>query len=84
MGRVISHSPFGRMGLENRDLPTPIDVERLAVWLEGYNESKKEFLLNGFSEGFCVGFKGETNNSVPENLTSAKQMPEIVTDHTKK
>ena len=76
-------SPFGNPELE-RAPPTPVRVDRLAAWLEGYDGSKKKFLLDGFSEGFHVGFDGKTNNSIPENLSSAKDRPEFVSQHIQK
>ena len=56
----------------------------MAVWLEGYDETKKQFLLDGFENGFHVGFQGSTNNSVPKNLKSALDMPELVSEHIQK
>ena len=72
------------MRLENKSPPSPIDVKRLAIWLEGYDDSKKQFLLEGFLSGFHVGFDGELNNAVPKNLTSALQKPELVREYIKK
>ena len=56
--------------------PTPINADRLAVWLEGYDTAKKDYLVNGFRHVFYVGFNGVTNNLTTQNLKSALDMPE--------
>lgn len=63
---------------DKRPLPTPLKPAQLAFWLKGYNEEKTEFLVQGFSEGFKVGFSGEVNSQVPKNLKSAYDMPEVI------
>ena len=79
----VREDPTGPQN-QNRSLPTPIVVDRLAAWLEGYDEEKKKILIDGFSFGFHVGFEGTTNNSIPKNLKSALDMPDLVTEHIKK
>ena len=34
------------------NMPTPINVKTLALFLTGYHDEKKNYLLNGFSYGF--------------------------------
>ena len=36
------------------EIVTPVKVERLAYWLEGYNEDEAQLLKNGFSKGFSI------------------------------
>ena len=69
---------------KNKALPTPVVVDRLAFWLRGYDEDKAQFLIDGFSKGFRVGFQGSCNNTVPPNLKSAHEMPDVVTEHIQK
>lgn len=59
-------------------LPTPVKVERLAYYLEGYNLPLYEELLSGFLHGFCLHFYGPELGHVSTNLPSAAQHPEIV------
>ena len=53
---------------ENYDLDsicTPVEVSQLEQLLDetNYNESKKNDLINGFTNGFSLGFDGELNKS---------------------
>ena len=59
-------------------LPTPILVDQLATYLEGYDEAKREYLLKGLREGFSIGSRGEVTNKEPRNLKSAYDNPDIV------
>ena len=59
-------------------LPTPIKVERLAYYLEGYNLPLYEELISGFLHRFRLHFSGPELGHVSTNLPSAAQHPEIV------
>ena len=59
-------------------LPTPIKVDRLNVYLEGYDSNAKEYLIKGFSEGFRLDYKGEREHITCDNLKSAIAVPEVV------
>ena len=59
-------------------LPTPIKLDKLAHWLQGYEKSKYRFLLHGFKNGFCIKSFKQASNSFPKNLKSAQQYPNIV------
>ena len=59
-------------------LPTPIKLDKLAHWLQGYEKSKYRFLLHGFKNGFCIKSFKQASNSFPKNLKSALQYPNIV------
>jgi hypothetical protein len=39
--------------------PTPINMNTLALYLAGYHDEKKNYLLNGFSYGFKLEFNGD-------------------------
>ena len=59
-------------------LPTPVQPDKLASLLIGYNQSIIDYLLTGFLEGFKVGFSGESTAQCPRNLLSAIQLPHLV------
>lgn len=67
-----------------KNVPTPVSVDRLAFWLEGYDSKKAEFLLDGFRHGFRVGFQGKVTSIVHKNLKSAALQPQVVDQHIKK
>ena len=59
-------------------LPTPVLVEKLAFYLEGYNAQITQELLVGFVHGFRLHFQGTHHAPFSLNLQSALQKPEIV------
>ena len=59
-------------------LPTPVKVERLAYYLEGYNEQLYEELISGFLHGLRLHFHEPQIGHVSTNLLPAAQHPEIV------
>jgi hypothetical protein len=59
-------------------LPTPIKLDRLMHWLQGYPLDLKLYLHNGFINGFDIGFQGKNLSSKPYNLQSAFDYPHIV------
>lgn len=64
----------------------PINAQNLERLLEGYDDNKRRFLVNGFKFGLHVHFKG-TLRSDPtklKNLKSAVEMPDIVDQKLKK
>lgn len=63
---------------------TPVKADKLEKWLEGYDPQKKRALIQGFREGFRVGFTGAPNSVVQKNLKSAEEMPEVVEAHIKR
>ena len=58
-------------------LPTPIKIDKLLRWLEGYDKVKTKYLEIGFSEGFRLGFNGVLNKKQHHNLKSALDLPEV-------
>lgn len=58
--------------------PTPIKPNRLADWLSGYDETETNYLINGFSNGFSLGFVGECPGVESQNLRSAFICPDII------
>lgn len=61
-------------------LPTPIDAEKLHVLLQGYDRSKAEYLVEGFRNGFRIGYNEERPGVLSPNLKSALQQPNLVTE----
>ena len=46
--------------------------------MEGYPEREKVKLIQGFTEGFRLGFQGEVNTKLCNNLKSARENSSIV------
>lgn len=57
---------------------TPVKVDRLNFFLTGYHSPLRQFLVNGFSYGFRVGFVGNRRASQSPNLKSAIEQPQAV------
>ena len=60
-------------------LPTPIQTDRLAECLAGYDLKLTEYLTKGFREGFSMDFRGVIPGQCKNNLPSALEHPEVVT-----
>ena len=54
----------------------PVKVDRLNFFLTGYHPPLRQFLVNGFSYGFRVGFVGERRAAQSPNLKSALEQPQ--------
>ena len=52
-------------------LPTPVKVNRLHFYLDGYPTKLKDYLLNGFQHGFLLAYVGPHKPSSCKNLLSA-------------
>ena len=63
---------------------TPIKVEKLAFWLQGYDNEAQKYLLDGFSEGFKIPFKGEVKSTTVQNLKSAAKHSTVVDQYIAK
>ena len=50
---------------------TPIDPERLDKYLEGYEPTKRKYMVEGFKYGFKLEFSVEGSKRVPKNLISS-------------
>jgi hypothetical protein len=59
-------------------LPTSIKVKQLAHYLEGYEKSKIDYLIDGLNMGFSLEFEGKRSYQYSPNLKSALKNPEIV------
>ena len=65
-------------------LPTPVKVNSLHFYLDGYPTKSKDYLLNGFQHGFLLDYVGPHKPSSCKNLLSATQKPEAVADKLSK
>jgi hypothetical protein len=59
-------------------LPTPVKVDRLDHWLQGYEPTLRDYIVNGFLYGFDIGFIGEVSIVESQNMKSARDRPDIV------
>ena len=60
--------------------PTPIKVEVLEKWLNGYNQMDSYILFNGFKYGFRLNYEGIRKERFSKNLKSAAQYESVVQD----
>ena len=59
--------------------PTPINSPQLAFYLQGYpNQATAHNLLDGFSQGFKIGYSGPRGPKEYSNLPCAKTNPSII------
>lgn len=65
-------------------MPTPINSKQLEVYLEGYDENKKQYLLQGFRNGFSLEYQGPRDPFSCPNLKSALENPKVIEDKIKK
>ncbi|XP_069123083.1 uncharacterized protein [Argopecten irradians] len=70
--------PAGINGASDNKVISSVDPLFLARALQGYDQGKASYLVNGFTEGFQFHFQGEPSHEFCNNLVSAKDMPEIV------
>ena len=77
---------FGRTSYEQlQDIVTPVKVDRLEHWLEGYPEGQRNYLINGFTNGFSIECHENPSANANQcttgsnNHKSATEHPEIVT-----
>ena len=57
---------------------TPIRAEILDQYLQGYSPTKREFLVDGFINGFQIQFEGIMQFRDCRNLLSARKLPHIL------
>ena len=70
-----SHGPQPLGPPAQAQLPTPVNPTKLAEILHGYERHTAEYLVNGFSKGFSIGFEGPQRQIISPNLSSAIQNP---------
>ncbi len=57
-------------------MPTPIRANKLHYWLEGYHD--QNYLVEGFKNGFTVGWQGVEHQGAQKNSRIAENNPAIV------
>ena len=57
---------------------TPVRVSALKSLLSTYDPDLKNFLIDGFSLGFRIGFAGTSNSLLAPILRSAEEKPEVL------
>ena len=68
-----------------KSVTTPVNVEVLRFELAGYPDlTMKDYLLNGFTHGFDIGYKGPRRAVQCRNQLSASANPEHITEAIKK
>ena len=60
--------------------PTPVNPDRLAIYLKGYDDAISDYLLKGFVHGFSVRYFGSLFSLRSLNLKSATDNPTSVND----
>ena len=59
-------------------MPTPVNAERLERWLYDYDPDLKQFVVDGFTFGFNLGFEGISNQNINiRNLNSTLLHPMV-------
>jgi len=78
-GRQVSHPSNPALPSPSTPrLPTPVDSDRLLLFLSGYTPSIVDFLVEGSREGFPVHYEGSRFSCDSPNLKSALQNPAAV------
>ncbi len=58
-----------------REISTPLDPDKLFLYLEGYDELERRYLYEGFSRGFFIGFQGDCPGFIAQNSASILKHP---------
>ena len=64
--------------LRGNSLVTPVRVDRFEQLLAGYDQTLKQYLINGFRFGFRINFIGEITSFEALDLKSALQNPDTL------
>lgn len=59
-------------------MATPIKIDKLQAYLEGYPPRSRKYLIEGFRFGFSIDYVGHRSNFVSKNLLSATTNPKAV------
>ena len=61
---------------------TPVKVTELQKLLKGYSDA--EYVIDGFTHGFKLGYQGLRHSSYSENLISCQDLPHVVAEKIQK
>lgn len=73
-----AHTALTRNKNSDNQIVTPIKVDQLRHWLEGYDPHISQFLINGFNFGFKIPFTGQRIFMQSKNLKSARENLNVV------
>lgn len=59
-------------------------MDRLAWWLDGYDITLKNYLLEGFTVGFRIGYAGFPESKIYDNHSSTAKNPEVINEYIDK
>lgn len=87
----IQEVPIHHTKLNNQQSPqanklvvTPVKVNVLGQFLEGYDDHLKTFLYEGFKQGFKIQYQGPRQQRFCKNLLSVQQHENIVAEKLQK
>lgn len=87
----IQEVPIHHTKLNNQQSPqanklvvTPVKVNVLGQFLEGYDDHLKAFLYEGFKQGFKIQYQGPRQQRFCKNLLSVQQHENIVAEKLQK
>lgn len=63
---------------KDKTIITPIRVDKLSNYLEGYDSALTSFLIQGFTSGFKIPYQGQRAFRISKNLSSLKGNDEIL------
>ena len=66
--------------LRNPSLTTPVRVLKLRNFLQGYDKNITKFSVEGFSQGFSLGFQGNLITSIAKNHRSVLENEDLVSE----
>lgn len=69
---------------DQNKMPTPINADQLESYLDGYDEKKKQYLLQGFRKGFSLEYQGPRKPFSCPNLKSAIDNPKVIEEKNNK
>ena len=80
MGRIpTSVQAAPRDHVIEQHLPTPVIAESLNSMLDGYDPSLRSILVNGFTFGFDLGYRGTPASNISvKNLVSTLEFPDVI------
>lgn len=68
----------------NKLVVTPVKINVLGQFLEGYDDHLKTFLYEGFKQGFKIQYRGPRQQRFCKNLLSVQQHENIVAEKLQK
>lgn len=73
VNRLPIQKPQINLSAQPSDIVTPVNVNRLDRWLQGYAHEYKCFIIGGFAAGFSIPYQGKRQFRMSKNLKSANE-----------